>query len=81
MQYLRPGLQKGEKERLQINGRLFEYQDLIFIPAFHTTEYGGGPIYADSKLRLTVAGDYIVKVEVQQHACPAAPDFPRPETS
>lgn len=66
-----------DTERLDLNGRVFEYSDYIITPGFRNTESHGGPIHSDSKLRLTVVGGEIVKVEVQQHACPAAGEFPK----
>jgi hypothetical protein len=63
-------------ERIQVNGRVFSYSDATVTSAFNNTESHGGPIHPDTKVRLTTAGDNIIRVEVQQKACPAAPEFP-----
>lgn len=65
-----------DTERIQIAGRTFEYSDFIITQGFRTTEAHGGPIHADSRVRLTVVGDDIVRVEVKPHSCPMAPEFP-----
>jgi hypothetical protein len=62
---------------LELNGRIFQYSDYMVTSGFHNAESHGGSIHPDSKLRLTVVGSDIVKVEVQQHACPAAVEFPK----
>jgi hypothetical protein len=78
LQHFHPMPEEGhDTERAEINGRVFEYSDYIVTSGFHTTESHGGPIHPDSKMRLTVVGDGIVKVEVQQHGCPTAPEFPK----
>jgi hypothetical protein len=63
-----------DTERLRINGLQFAYSDYIITPGFHQTESHGGPVHADSRLRLTYIGPDIVKLEVADHACPAASD-------
>lgn len=78
LQHFHPMPEGGhDSERLQLDGRVFEYSDYLVTAAFNNAESHGGPIHPDSRLRLTVVGSDIVKVEVQQHACPAAPDFPK----
>ena len=42
---------------------------------FHTTEMAGGPIHADSSVRLVLVGNTIVRAEVEQHACPVAAPY------
>ena len=64
-------------EKIEVDGHIFTYSDYISTPAFHITESHGGPIHADSKVRLAFSGQDIVRVEVQQKACPKAPDFPK----
>jgi hypothetical protein len=77
LQHFHPMREGGhENERLELDGRLFEYSDYQVTSGFNSTESHGGPIHPDSKLRLTIVGSDIVKVEVRQHACPAAADFP-----
>lgn len=66
-----------DMERLRINDRCFAYSDFIITPAFHQTESHGGPVHADSKLRLLYAGGAIIRMEVADHACPSAPDDPQ----
>jgi hypothetical protein len=78
LQHFHPMPEEGhDTERIEINGRVLEYSDYIITAGFHTTESHGGPIHPDSKIRLTVVGDDIVRVEVQQHSCPTAPEFPK----
>jgi hypothetical protein len=63
-----------DTERLRINGLQFAYSDYVITPGFHQTESHGGPVHADSRLRLSYIGPEIVKLEVADHACPAASD-------
>lgn len=78
LQYFHPMPEQGhDTERLELNGKTFEYSDYIVTSGFHTSESHGGPIHPDTKLRLTVVGGDIVRVEVEQHACPSAGDFPK----
>jgi hypothetical protein len=39
---------------------------------FHVTEIAGGPIHADSSVRLVLVGNTIIRADVEQHACPVA---------
>lgn len=66
-----------DTERLGINGRCFSYSDYSLTPAFNHTEAHGGPVHADSRLRVYYVGGSIVRLEVADHACPAAPDVPK----
>jgi len=64
-----------DMERLRLDGQTFTYSDFVLVPGFHQSQASGGPIHADSRLRLTHVGPNIVRVEVADHACPAAPDW------
>jgi hypothetical protein len=78
LQHFHPMPKQGHgTERLELNGRIFQYSDYMVTSGFHNAESHDGSIHPDSKLRLTVVGSDIVKVEVQQHACPAAVEFPK----
>lgn len=67
-----------DTERLKINGQTFAYSDYIITRAFHQTESHGGPVHADSKLKVSHVDGDIVRLEVADHACPTAPDIPNP---
>lgn len=79
LQHFHPMPQTGhDEEQIEVGGQVFTYSDYIeTTPAFNRTESHGGPIHADSKVRLAFSGNEIVRVEVQQKACPAAPEFPK----
>ncbi len=78
LQYFHPMPESGhDLEKIEIGGRVFSYSDYVDTPAFHTTESHGGPIHPDSKVRLIIVGNDIVRVEVVQKACPVAPEFPK----
>lgn len=67
-----------DEEKIEVDGHVFTYSDYdLSTGGFNTTESHGGPIHADSRVRLAFSGDVIVRVEVQQKACPAAPEFPK----
>jgi hypothetical protein len=65
-----------DTERLTIKGQAFEYSDYIITPAFSRTESHGGPVHADSRLKIFHVGGDIVRLEVADHACPPAEDKP-----
>ncbi len=65
-----------DTERMQVGGHAFEYSDDIVTPGFHNSASHGGPLDDASKVRVRFVGDQIVRLEVQPHACPSAPDFP-----
>jgi hypothetical protein len=67
-----------DNERLRVAGHYFEYSDFMMTPAFNNTESHGGPIHADSKVRISFIDDEIIRLEVIDHACPKAPDLPKP---
>jgi len=79
LQHFHPMPQEGhDEEKIEIGGHVFTYSDYdVSTPGFNTTESHGGPIHADSKVRLAFNGNDIVRVEVRQKACPAAPEFPK----
>ena len=62
---------------IQIDTRILSYTDYNNNGGFHTTEALGGPIRADSWVRLFVIGDVIVRVDARDHACPPAPPVAR----
>lgn len=61
-----------DTERLRLRGQTFAYSGFIVTPAFHKSEVYGGPIHRDSWVRITHVGGDIVRLEVADHACPAA---------
>lgn len=61
-----------DTERLRVGGQTFAYSDFIITPAFHKSEAYGGPIHRDSWVRVTSVGGDIARLEVADHACPAA---------
>jgi hypothetical protein len=66
-----------DDERVQVRGIRFSYSDYDeSTPAFNNTESHGGPIHADSAVKIWYAGNSIVKLAVSNHACPNAPDIP-----
>ncbi len=79
LQHFHPMPETGhDEEQIEVGGQVFTYSDYIeTTPAFNRTESHGGPIHADSKVRLAFSGNDIVRVEVQQKACPPAPEFPK----
>jgi len=62
-------------ERLEIGNEAFSYSDSVYTAAFHQPEVAGGPIHADSRVRIQSIGTKIVRLEVADHACPFAPDL------
>ena len=60
-------------DTIRVDGRTFSYDDYVEVPGFHQTEDGGGPIHADTWVRLFLVGDAIVRIDVVQKACPEAP--------
>lgn len=67
---------------IRVGGHVFSYSDNIDARGFHETEISGGPIHADTWVRLFVVGDqlfpvhgHIVRVDVAQRACPPARPF------
>jgi hypothetical protein len=74
------GREGHQLERVQVNGQEFDYSDFVLTSGFRQTEAYGGPIHADSRVRLGYVGSDIVRVEVVDHACPRAPDPGRSPT-
>jgi hypothetical protein len=67
-----------EDELVKVGGKEFSYSDFDeSSPAFNNSESHGGPIHADSAVRVWYAGNDIVRLEVRDHACPRAPDLPQ----
>lgn len=67
-----------DDERILVNGKAFSYSDFDeSTPGFNTTASHGGPIHADSAVRIHYIGNTIVKLAVIDHACPVAPNLPR----
>lgn len=63
-----------DMEHFKLDGHTFTYSDFVLVPGFHQSEASGGPIHADSRVRLHYVGTNIVRVDVVDHACPSAPD-------
>jgi hypothetical protein len=53
--------------------RIIRYGGREAGPGFRQVEAAGGPIHPDSQLRIVLVGDTIVRLDVDQHACPSAP--------
>jgi len=67
-----------ENERILVNGKAFSYSDFDeSTPGFNNTLSHGGPIHADSAVRIHYVGNTIVKLAVRDHACRPAPDLLR----
>jgi hypothetical protein len=61
---------------LKVGGRQFSYSAIeTGSPAFHGSETYGGPIHRDSKVRIGFVRDKIMRLEVQDHVCPPAPEL------
>lgn len=61
-----------DDERIRVGGRLFTYSDYVLTSGFNQSESHGGPIHADSRVRIHAVGDTIARLEVIDHACPPA---------
>lgn len=83
-----PGLASSSEadsgtEQWYVAGQLFDYGPDEIRIGYHATEPGGGIVHADSRVRVgyvrdeVLARNDIVRLEVAQHACPAAPDYAR----
>lgn len=65
-------------ERWSVAGQRFAYSSGDMGSAFHQTEREGGPVHADSRVRVSFVPDrfaggvQIVRLEVMDHACPMA---------
>ena len=81
-----PGLDSSSEadsgtEQWFVAGQLFDYGPDEIRIGYHATEPGGGLVHADSWVRVgyvrdeVLARNDIVRLEVKQHACPAAPDY------
>lgn len=83
LDYFRPGSPQGTKstagnEEWSVDHRVFQYGAGEVRPAFHAVSTAGGPVRADSRVRVSfvVSPAYgrpeIVKLELVPHACPNA---------
>ena len=61
-----------QDEWFQVSGKTFSYSDYAITPAFRQTESHGGPIHADSRVRIHAVDGNIARLEVIDHACPPA---------
>ena len=65
-----------ENERIAVGNHTFEYSDYGGPVGFNNTESHGGPIHADSAVKIWYSDTgAIAKLSVRSHACPVAPDF------
>jgi hypothetical protein len=65
-----------DDERIAVAGKRFAYSDYdMSSPRFNNTSARGGPIHADSAVRIWYEGDSILRLMVSDHACPPAPDI------
>ncbi|VVT02931.1 hypothetical protein [Erythrobacter sp. EC-HK427] len=75
LDYFHPMPRSGnEKEIVAIGGEVFRYSDFDLTTAFNNTRSHGGPIGPRSAVRIWHDGSNILKLEVTQNVCPAAPD-------
>lgn len=83
-----PGLASSSEadsgvEQWFVGGQLFDYGPDEIRLGYHATEPGGGIVHADSRVKVgyvrdeVLARNDIVRLEVVQHACPAAGDYAR----
>ena len=83
-----PGLESSSEadsgmEQWSVAGQLFDYGPDEIRLGYHATEPGGGIVHADSRVKVgyvrdeVLARNDIVRLEVVQHACPAAGDYAR----
>lgn len=76
LQHFSPSQIQGHTpDQIEVAGRAFSYADYSENGGFHLTAISGGPVRADSWVRLYALGDTIVRVDVAPHACPSAPAF------
>jgi hypothetical protein len=69
-----------EDELVRVNGKQFSYSDYdVSSIHFNNTESHGGPIHADSAVKIWYTGNNIIRLEVRDHACAKAPDLPQPD--
>ena len=62
---------------VKLDRNSFEYSNIFVTAALHNSASPGGPIHADSKMRVAFVGNDVVRLDVQQHAYNPAPDFLR----
>jgi hypothetical protein len=83
LDYFRPGAPHGTKstsgnEEWSVGGVVFSYGAGEVRPAFHAVSTAGGPVQADSRVRVSFVENpgwtrnEIVKLELDTHACPPA---------
>ncbi|MDB5708950.1 MAG: hypothetical protein JWL96_1020 [Sphingomonas bacterium] len=77
LQNFHPMPQSGhDTERIDVAGHHFSYSDFdASSPAFNNSEAYGGPIHADSAVKIWYTGNNIIKLAVRDHACTSAPDL------
>jgi hypothetical protein len=54
------------QERFTVRGHTFSYSDYVLSPGFHNTASHGGPIREGLNVRVTFAGNLILRLEVAQ---------------
>lgn len=75
-----PGGARGGNERWSVRGMEFDYGQGEVRRGYHLVEPRGGAVHPDTKVRVSFvtseANDRreIMKLTVEQHACPSAPD-------
>jgi hypothetical protein len=69
----KPAMPGGHGDEVfNIQGREFSYSSSQITNAFHKPNADGGPVAADSWVRLFAVDSKIVHLETASHACPAA---------
>ena len=61
-----PETGKKAFESFTVGGHLFSYADSPPSPGFHQTSANGGPIYPGLYVRITYAGNMILRLEISQ---------------
>jgi len=70
------GASRLDTDRIQVAGHTFAYPSPLWrMASFNQAESEGGPIHADSRVRLAFVGDSIIRFETIDQDCPQAADF------
>jgi hypothetical protein len=74
LQGFTPSTSQGHTpDGMRIFNKFVSYSDSMENGGYHLTEISGGYIHADTWVRMYLEHDVIVRLDVSQHGCPAAP--------
>jgi hypothetical protein len=73
LEAMTPAKDDHRADEIKVGGRYLSYAEYASDGGYHETEIDGGEIHPDSWVRLYLIGYAIVRLDVRQHACPAAP--------